>query len=103
MQPQRTGPATGTYTAAEAATFGDLEQYLHDLNYEHGIDHGAIIAEGIMYSAFCTDPDGAWILETGDPAERISDEDDEQVYTPLQLGHIKNAWPFTVLHAGGTA
>lgn len=61
-------------------TFSELEDYLQDLNYEHGCDHTAIEASGILYSAFCTDPDGAWVLETGDPRERMEhlDGDDSE-------------------------
>lgn len=82
--------------------FKALEDYLQDLNYEHGCDHTAILTEGILYSAFCTDPDGDWILETGDPRDRMGYQlptDEEQTYQPLLLTHIKNCDTFTVLYA----
>jgi hypothetical protein len=101
MQPSLDTTAEETFSATTLDTFEELEHYLQDLNYEHGIDHAGVIAEGIMYSTFCTDPDGAWILETGDPAERMEDEGGELIYTPLQLPHIKNACPYTVLHVRG--
>lgn len=83
-----------------AGTFAELEELLQDLNYEHGIDHTAILSEGILYSAFCTDPDGEWILETGDPRERMDCDDPhgEAVYVPLRLGHIRNCESFTILY-----
>jgi hypothetical protein len=82
-------------------SFIDLEDYLQDLNYEQGCDHTAILTEGILYAAFCTDPDGDWILETGDPRDRMEYQrqgDKEQTYQPLPLKHIRNCDTFVVLY-----
>lgn len=81
-------------------TYQELESFLQDLNYDHGQGNAAIAVDGILYAAFCTDPDGSWILETGDPRERAEypEGEDEAIYTPLQLDHIKNCAGYVVMH-----
>lgn len=81
-------------------TLDELRDYLQDLNYEEGIDHTALTAgsEKALFFAFCTDPDGEWFLETGDPRERFEEEGEEYVYVPLSLDHLTNMGPFTILH-----
>ena len=48
-----------------------LRDYLHDLNYEHGIDRALVrtnmIGDQILH---CTDPDGEWFIQlTGNPED----------------------------------
>jgi hypothetical protein len=87
---------------SDIETFEELEDYLQDLNYEHGQDAAAIRTGGQgnrLYFAFCTDPDGEWFLETGDPRERLFDEEgDYPIYVPLSLGHIRTMGPYTLFH-----
>jgi hypothetical protein len=80
-------------------TFGQLEEYLQDLNYEHGQDATALTTNaGTLFMAYCTDPDGAWFVETGDPRERIEEEDGEPFYNPVGLDWLQGMEPFTILH-----
>jgi hypothetical protein len=80
-------------------TFEELSDYLQDLNYENGQDSTALTThDGALFFVFCTDPDGAWVLETGDPTERFEEEGDSFVYVPLELDFIQNRSPFTLLY-----
>lgn len=84
-------------------TFAELEDYLHDLNYEKSQDKAVVITvDRRMYFAFCTDPLGEWFLENGSPAERFEcDEDGGLVYVPLELNEIRDLYPYGVLREVG--
>lgn len=78
-------------------TFEELSDYLQELNYEHGQDATALTThDGTLFFAFCTDPDGAWCLETGDPTERFEEEDESFVYVPVELDFLRERGPFTI-------
>lgn len=99
MESQQAAPTAMPFTSAQAATYEDLVKLLTELNREHLIDHTFIIADGSMYSAFYTRAHD-WILETGDPEERMVLSRGQWVYKPMTLSHIKNG-PYTVLFVGG--
>lgn len=80
-------------------TFEQLEEYLQDLNYEHGQDTTALTTrEGHLIMTYCTDPDGEWFLEPGDPRERMEEGGDGYFYNRMELGFIQGAGPYTILH-----
>lgn len=99
MESQQAAPTTLPLASAQAATYEDLVKLLKELNREHLIDRTFIIAGGSMYSAFYTRAHD-WILETGDPEERMIVSRGQWVYKPMTLSHIKNG-PYSVLFVEG--
>ena len=60
-----------------------LEEYLTGLN-STGVDHVALVTDGALWLAYCTDPDGEWFFESGDPLDRFArdpgDDVDQDAY-----------------------
>lgn len=79
------------------STFPEFRDALDALNYESGIDATCVTTGNgsTLWFAYCTDPDGIWFLETGDPAERIIDD----CYDPLTLDAVSDRGPWTILWA----
>lgn len=85
----------GAVTPCE--TLVELRDALHDLNYERGIDTAAVVINDVVHLAYCTDPDGEWFLENGDPEERISeDETGWRRYERLSLNDFDRG-PYTII------
>lgn len=81
------------------ADLDELEDYLQDLNYEHGQGETALtIRSGELFFAYCTDPDGEWFIESTDPRERMEEDEDGIFYNRLTLSTLRNCGPFTILH-----
>lgn len=51
----------------------DLRDYLIDANSE-GADGVVVLVSGSPWLAYCTDPDGEWFFECGDPEERMTED-----------------------------
>lgn len=84
--------------------FDELEDYLQDLNYEHGQDTTAILARGVLFFVYCTDPDGEWFIEASDPRERMEEDDDGPFYARQNLDHLRDLrGPYTILREPKTA
>lgn len=65
-------------------TADPLRDHLDSLNYDRGIDTGVILVNGGAWLAYATDPDGAWYFESGDPWERmVEDEHGDLRYQPV--------------------
>lgn len=80
--------------------FTELREALDHLNYDLGASSTAITSdEGrSFWFAFCTDPDGHWCLESGDPRERMTDSG----YEALPVEAIAARGPWRILWAPGT-
>lgn len=63
----------GGVTAQVVNTREQLDELLDGVN-EHGRDHAVILFGDSAWLLYCTDPDGTWLVETGDPQERIIDD-----------------------------
>lgn len=79
------------------ATFPEFRDALDALNYEAGADATCVTTGNgaALWFAYCTDPDGIWFLETGDPTQRIIDD----CYDPLPLDTVIDHGPWTILWA----
>lgn len=78
-------------------TFPEFRDALNDLNHESGVDATCVTTGNgsALWFAYCTDPDGTWFLETGDPSERVIDD----CYDPLGLDAVRALGPWTILWA----
>ena len=64
-----TGPTREQFTDAI-----DLRDFLSEQN-DTGIAEGLVVHVcGVVWLAYCTDPDGEWFFESGDPQERMSED-----------------------------
>lgn len=57
----------------------DLRDYLTDLNFGdvpniEAVGGAVILVSGTPWLAYCTDPDGEWFFECGDPEERMTED-----------------------------
>lgn len=81
-------------------SFSKLEDLLQGLNFDHGESSAMVLTRhGRIHLAFCTDPDGAWFLETGDPRDHFTPDrgDGDTTYQPLPLAHISEDGPYFVV------
>lgn len=51
----------------------DMRDYLTELNFEP-VDGVVVVIMGTPWLAYCTDPDGEWFFESGDPEERMTED-----------------------------
>ena len=75
----------------------DLLDWLADQNHP-GSGQAAIEVQGILWLAYCTDPDGEWFFESGDPNDRMEEVGDGEVQyerTGIEdlRGQIENGGP----------
>ncbi|NSX37159.1 hypothetical protein HTS88_12195 [Pseudarthrobacter oxydans] len=99
MHSEQASSGANTFAVADATTFEELVELLHQINREHLVSHVAIIAQGRMYSAFHIENQG-WIMEDGSPEERMILSRGQWAYKPLALSRIWSG-PYTVLYVEG--
>ena len=78
-------------------TTAGLNNALQELNYEHETATAAVVANGVLMLAYCTDPDGEWFFESGDPEDHMAeDESGWREYKRTRLSDLSRG-PYTII------